>query len=150
MPKSRASATARLLGAETAHRIGAPGRDRLLHEFVTRAAADHHDAAREGHRAFDERVPDELIEGVVAADVFAHRACSVPFASKRAAAWRPPVVSNTRCRSRNASGKPVTIDGLTVSAEATFTMPRSRNPASVARPHTPHALVVVKCRSSAP
>jgi hypothetical protein len=57
-------------GAEHRH----PREGGLLHELEARAAGEHHEGLVEGPGAVEQHAAEGLVEGVVAADVFAHDA----------------------------------------------------------------------------
>ena len=91
---------------------------------------------------------DEFVERVVPADVFAHRHQLAGRVEKRRgvqAAGR----SEHALRGAQRSGNAEIVRGATCRDERTGARPRSRSASMLALPHTPHALVIVKWRSSA-
>ncbi len=82
---------------------GDAGHHRLLHQLEARPAADQQHGLGERRAAGEELAADQLVQGVVPADVLA-QAQQVAAASNNAAACRPPVRSKTACAARKASG----------------------------------------------
>ena len=72
-PNRSAAATARLDGADTAHSTGMPATAAFCTSSNDKPARHEQHLVRERQRAVEQRVADELVERVVAADVFAHR-----------------------------------------------------------------------------
>ena len=71
IPRSAASSTARLEGAPTATRIGQPATAAFCTSSNERRPLTQRSASASGRRPFAERPADDLVEGVVAADVLA-------------------------------------------------------------------------------
>ena len=145
-PPRSASSAASDDGAETAARMGMPAIDAFWVSSKLALPDTISTVPRSGSLSSRERPADDLVDRVVAPDVFPHaRASRRGRPSKSAAACSPPVFSNTAWPARMLSGNLASEAGSTVSgSSATSYADCAAAPRRCSSlPHSPHELVMV-------